>query len=108
MESVSFHRLAAEEFRTARNWYRQRDISVAGRFCAPVDSAVNRIIEDAASHPVLVDEIRWVRVRKFPYILVFVRERSDSLLVIALAHAKRRPDYWKRLRGTPRSEFSAL
>ena len=98
MESVRFHRLAAEEYRSARDWYRQRDISVAGRFCAAVDSAVVRIIEDADSHPVLIDEIRWVRVRKFPYILVFVSDRSDSLLIIALAHAKRRPGYWKRRR----------
>ena len=96
MESVRFHRLAAEEYRSARNWYRQRDASVAGRFCVAVDSAVDRIMQDADSHPVLVDDIRWVRVRKFPYILIFAQELSGTVLVLALAHAKRRPGYWKR------------
>ena len=98
MEAVRFHRLATKEYRFARNWYRQRDASVAGRFQDAVDSAVNRIVAAPDSHPVLVDDIHWVRVRRFPYILVFARESSDSLLVIAIAHAKRRPGYWKRRR----------
>lgn len=98
MDSVRFHRLAAREYRFAKAWYRERDASVAGRFRDAVDSAMNRIVADADSHPVLVDDIRWVRVRKFPYMLVFVRENSDSLLVLALAHAKRRPGYWRRRR----------
>ena len=98
MELVRFHRLAMHKYRSARNWYRQRDASVATRFRDAVDSAVNRICADAESHPVLVDEIRWIKVRRFPYILVFVRENSNSLLVLALAHAKRRPGYWKRRR----------
>jgi hypothetical protein len=71
---------------------------VANRFRDAVDFAVNRICADADSHPILVDEIRWVNVRRFPYILVFVRESSDRLLVLALAHAKRHPGYWKRRR----------
>ena len=96
MDSVRFHRLAAREYRSAKSWYRERDTSVAGRFRDAVDSATDRIAADAESHPVLVDDIRWVRVRKFPYMLVFVRESSDSLLV--LAHAKRRPGYWRRRR----------
>lgn len=98
MDSVRLHRLATSEYRSARNWYRQRNASVAIRFRDAVDSAVNRICADAESHPVLVDEIRWVGVRRFPYILVFVRETADSLLVLALVHAKRRPGYWKRRR----------
>ncbi len=98
MDAVRFHRLAAREFRFARMWYGQRDNSVARRFRDAVDSATKRIAAEAESHPVLADDIRWVRVRRFPYMLVFVRESPDSLLVLAVAHAKRRPGYWKRRR----------
>ena len=66
MDSVRFHRLAAQEYRFAKSWYRERDVLVAGRFRDAVDSAMNLIAADAESHPVLVDDIRWVRVRKFP------------------------------------------
>lgn len=98
MDSVRFHRLAAQEYRFARQWYRQRDASVAERFRVAVDSTANRIAQDAESFPILVDDIRSVRVQRFPYMLVFVRESAGSLLVLAMAHAKRRPGYWKRRR----------
>ncbi len=98
MDSVRFHGLAAQEYRFAREWYRKRDASVAWRFREAVDSASNRIAADADSQPVLADDIRSIRVRRFPYMLVFVRESSDSLLVLAVAHAKRRAGYWKRRR----------
>ena len=98
MDAVRFHRLAAQEYRFAKSWYRERDASVAGRFRDAVDSAMSRIAAAADSHPVYVEDIRWVRVRRFPYVLVFVRESSDSLLVLAVAHAKRRPGYGRRRR----------
>ena len=98
MDAVRLHRLAAQEYRFAKSWYRERDASVAGRFRDAVDSAMSRIAAAADSHPVFADDIRWVRVRRFPYVLVFVRESSDSLLVLAVAHAKRRPGYWRRCR----------
>ena len=89
--------------RGSRVSVREKMVSGQGRFGRgggrdAVDSATNRIAADADSHPVLADDICCVRVRKFPYMLVFVRESSDSLLVLALAHAKRRPGYWRRRR----------
>lgn len=98
MNTVGFHRLAANEYRSARTWYQKRDESVANRFRHAVDFALGRIIADADTHPVLVDDTRWVRVRRFPDIIVYVRESPDRLLVLAVAHVKRRPGYWKRRR----------
>jgi len=33
--------------------------------------------------------------RRFPYALIYV-ERPKHLAVLAVAHCKRRPDYWKQ------------
>jgi hypothetical protein len=33
-------------------------------------------------------------VRRFPYVVVFVM-LDDDIRVVAVAHAKRRPAYWK-------------
>jgi plasmid stabilization system protein ParE len=38
--------------------------------------------------------IRQMRVRKFPYKVVY-RNQQDGIEVIAVAHGKRRPGYWK-------------
>ena len=98
MDSLRFHRLAAQEYRFALDWYRKRDAAVAARFRDAVDAAANRILNDPDSHFEIIDGIRSVRLRKFPYILVFVRDGRDSLLILAVAHVKRRAGYWKRRR----------
>ncbi len=98
MESVRFHRLAAQEYRFALDWYRKREASVAARFRDAVDAAVIRILNDPDSHFEIVDGIRSVRLRRFPYILVFVKNSPETLLILAVAHAKRRSGYWKRRR----------
>ena len=35
-----------------------------------------------------------MRVRKFPYKVVY-RNQQDGIEIIAVAHGKRRPGYWK-------------
>lgn len=55
MVPVIFHRLAAKEFRNARDWYAARSADVAARFRAAVDRAVNRAASQPALHPVLSD-----------------------------------------------------
>jgi toxin ParE1/3/4 len=95
---VLFHRLAAREYRSARDWYRQRSIEVAQRFGAAVDRAAERIVADAESLPVLTGAYRYARVARFPYVLVFRRLETDVVMVVAVAHTSRRPGYWRRRR----------
>ena len=96
MDSLRFHRLAAQEYRFALDWYRKRDAAVAARFRDAVDAAANRILNDPDSHFEIVNGIRSVRLRRFPYMLVFARDSGESVLILAVAHAKRRTGYWKR------------
>ena len=97
-EPVRFHRLAAQEYRVASDWYRKRDASVADRFRNAVDFAINRLRSDPNSHEQIFDGIYSIRLRRFPYLLIYVRDHSENLLILAVAHAKRRSAYWKRRR----------
>jgi toxin ParE1/3/4 len=93
---VVFHRLAGREYRSARDWYAARSAEVAGRFRDAVDRAVQRIAKDPEALARLGTAYRWVRVNRFPYVLVF-REKSPGLImVVAVAHTSRRPGYWRR------------
>jgi hypothetical protein len=49
---------------------------------------------------------RKVLVKKYPYSLIF-QWRSGSITIVAVAHAKRRPSYW-RGRATPGAMGSDL
>ena len=44
-------------------------------------------------HP-LTQQVRRCRLRRFPYSVIYAQEGSD-LLVLALAHQHRKPDYWR-------------
>lgn len=94
--TVVFHRLAAREYRDSKAWYAARSVSVAERFRTAVDMAVERIELQAESLPILTGEYRWVRVRKFPYLLIFRRRSPDVIMIVAVAHTSRRPGYWRR------------
>lgn len=93
---VLFHRLAAREYRAARQWYRQRSVEVASAFGVAVDRAIDRMVEDAESLPVLTGPYRYARVARFPYVLVLRRLEAAVVMVIAVAHTSRRPGYWRR------------
>ncbi len=94
--AVSFHRLAAQEYRRAKAWYADRSEFVAERFRDAVGRAIDRIAAEGQSLPVLTGEYRWVRVRQFPYILIFRFRTDDEIIVVAVAHMSRRPGYWRR------------
>jgi mRNA-degrading endonuclease RelE of RelBE toxin-antitoxin system len=96
--TIRFHRLASRELRSALAWYRDRDLDIAIRFQAAVETAIERIKFDPDSHPLERSRFRWVRVRRFPYRVIFERIDSDTIQVIALVHARRREAYWRRRR----------
>ena len=93
---VLFHRLAAREYRAARDWYAARSPEVAQRFQLAVERAVNRIATNAERLPVLVRKFRWARVGRFPYVLIVHATPPDAMIVVAVAHTSRRPGYWRR------------
>ena len=94
--NVVFHRLAAREYRSARDWYVARSTEVAKRFHASVDRAVDRIAAQAESLPRLLGEYRYVRVGRFPYLLIFRQIAGKEIVILAVAHTSRRPGYWRR------------
>jgi hypothetical protein len=68
-------------------------------FLIEVLSAVHRIsLYPEAWHP-LDEDVRRCRLNRFPFGLIYSVE-NDDILVLAVAHLHRRPDYWRdRLKG---------
>jgi hypothetical protein len=93
---VDFHRLAAREYRLARQWYARRSNRAGARFRLNVEHCLQRISKNAESLPTLIAPYRYVRVGRFPYLLIFRPVAPLSVVVIALAHTSRREGYWHR------------
>ena len=93
---VVFHRLAAREYRSARDWYAARSTEVAERFRLAVDRAAGRLGLEYEAQPVLCGPYRRIRVSRFPYILICRALSEGMIMVVAVAHTSRRPGYWRR------------
>lgn len=98
---VRFRPEAAAELSQARDWYAGRESGLGHEFVAAVDAAVDRVVARPLAFRVLprVPSIRRAQLRRFPFVLLFRMLTGDVIEVIAVAHMRRRPGYWKaRLR----------
>lgn len=96
---VELHPDARAELRAAAVWYDERRPGLGDELVAAVSSTLDRIQEAPASFP------RWPEVpaglspiyravvTRFPYVIAF-EAHVEHVLVLAIAHAKRRPLYW--------------
>jgi plasmid stabilization system protein ParE len=96
---VIFHRLARREYRAARQHYEQISARTAARFVQAVTRAVERIAENPNAWPEYCPHYRWVRTRRFPYLLIYRMLEPNFVVVVAVAHGRRRPGYWLRRMG---------
>ncbi|WP_437756632.1 type II toxin-antitoxin system RelE/ParE family toxin [Sorangium sp. So ce1389] len=80
-------------------WYDERRPGLGDEFVAEVSSALARIGEVPGAFPswpaasAASLHIRRAVLDRFPYVIAF-ELRAEHLLVLAIAHAKRRPLYW--------------
>ena len=91
---VDVHPLAASEIDEADDWYFQVNPIVAANFREVVFTAPQRIGNQPLDFPVFEAPIRRCVLRGFPYVILFDIAGS-RIRVIAVAHTRRRPGYWK-------------
>jgi len=72
------------------------------RFVAAIDAAT-QMIESTSQHGVMfLQRFRWVKTRRFPYVLYYAPiDGSSTPVVYAVAHSRRRLGYWLRREGKP-------
>ena len=92
--AVEFHPLAADEAEAAERWYRERNETASARFQWELDRAVDLISERPNTGSPYLGNTRRVLLRRFPFFIVY-RVRRDDVQIVAVAHARRRPGYWR-------------
>jgi toxin ParE1/3/4 len=92
---IDVHPEAVAEARAAAQWYRERSALAANAFLAELDGAVERIARNPEMYPNYVQGTRRYLLQRFPFYLVY-REVAEKLEVVAIAHGRRRPGYWKK------------
>ena len=92
--TVEFHPDAQDELEAAQEWYAARAEGLGDAFAAELTRAVDLIAERPRAWPLFQGEIRKFVLRRFPF-SVFYRVRESAIQVLAVAHAKRKPGYWR-------------
>ena len=96
MAEIDFHRLAISEARHAWRWYARVSQALAARFMTALDAAVAAVEANPVGHPPYLHGTRVCRIKRFPYRIVYLELASDRFLAVAVAHARRRPGYWRQ------------
>lgn len=95
---LEFFEDALAEVEQDRAWYRERSESAERRFLLELDHAIQQVTDAPARWPRYLAGTRRYVFPAYPYSLVYFVE-DDLIGVVAVAHDKRRPGYWrKRLR----------
>jgi plasmid stabilization system protein ParE len=91
---VWVHPGATAETEAAVCWYRERSATAADRLVEEINQAIDRILEAPQRWPAGFRGTRKVKLPCFPFLVIY-RESDDTLAALAIAHARRRPEYWQ-------------
>ena len=85
---------AEAELREAFLWYHERSPLAADAYRIEVFRAIDSLRTDASMWPADEHGIRYCMLRHFPYSLHFEID-GQTVTVLAVAHQRRRPGYWR-------------
>lgn len=94
VKPLELHPAAVAEGEQATTWYAERDPRVAVQFAEEIEAALGRIAEAPSRWPAYLHGTRRVRLTHFPYLVPYREDRS-RILVVAIAHTRRKPGYWR-------------
>jgi plasmid stabilization system protein ParE len=98
VKPLLIQRAARQDLEDATAWYRERNPTIAERFVGELRRTlvlVEKFPSTGARVPSANADARRLPIDGFPYHLVF-QEFADRVEVLAVAHDRRRPGYWRR------------
>jgi toxin ParE1/3/4 len=96
VKPVIIHSKARTELDAAIAYYEQQRAGLGLALQSTVEQATRKIQQNPQiGAPYKGTEFRHYSVRRFPYV-IFYAELEEAIWVVAIAHGKRRPEYWRR------------
>ena len=94
MKTVKFHPEAEAEMIAAAVYYEEQQADLGKRFLIAVQEAVNNIRINPLLYQVVHLDVRRCLTKTFPFGVLF-RDLPDKIVIMAVMHLHRNPDYWK-------------
>jgi toxin ParE1/3/4 len=94
MMLVHFHAEAEAEMTQAAAYYEAQQTNLGRRFLTSVQDAINRIQINPLLFSVVEENVRRCRTKTFPFDVLF-QIHPGKLVIVAVMHLHRNPEYWK-------------
>lgn len=94
MKRVRFIAPARREFLAEVAYYNGKEPGLGARFAAAVEETTTRALTFPLTGSPASKNTRRVFVKNFPFAVVY-RPDPDGIVIFALAHHSRRPEYWQ-------------
>ncbi|HME34095.1 MAG TPA: type II toxin-antitoxin system RelE/ParE family toxin [Candidatus Sulfotelmatobacter sp.] len=82
------------EFTAADDWYLSRSLDASAEFLSDVYEALVTISKAPQHWPKYLHGTRRFVLHRFPFAIIYLDD-SGVVTIIAVAHSKRKPGYWK-------------
>jgi plasmid stabilization system protein ParE len=92
--AVRFHPAAAQEAESTYDWYAARSAEAAHGFREELRRAIDMVAASPRSWPRYGSRAQRYVFPRYPFTLVYIL-RGDDVEVVAVAHGRRRPGYWR-------------
>jgi plasmid stabilization system protein ParE len=93
-KSYRLHPQAWQDGETADDWYRERSADASVRFLSAVFDGLEDVKQFPRRWPKHLHGTQPFMLYRFPFSIIY-REELSAISIIAIAHHKRRPGYWK-------------
>ena len=90
---IEFLEAAQAELDEAFIWYENQQENLGVQFLTEFDAAIKRITAYPKSYALLANDIRRCLIKRFPYSVLYGID-ADTIVIIAVAHLHRKPNYW--------------
>jgi len=91
-----FEQEALDEYRDAALYSEER-FGLGEAFVQAMEGALETISRDPTRFQSVGDGVRIFRLKRFPYYLYYHHlAKRETIIIYAVAHHSRRPDYWRR------------
>jgi plasmid stabilization system protein ParE len=94
VKSLEIHPAAVAELKVAVTWYLERSETAALGFADEFDRGIQRILRSPQRWPAAEFGTRRFVMQRFLFAIVY-RGTEPVVQVLAIAHGRRRPQYWK-------------
>ena len=94
MNLIIFHPEAENELNSTIDFYNRKVSGLGLEFLEEIERVINLIDKNPERWLVLKYRVRRYVVKQFPYSIFYISD-SNRIYVVAIAHQKRKPFYWK-------------